>query len=173
MPEDSVAPSPDLVVEEILKRDSWGDLVSVVQHDLNQRGFDAGAPDGVFGPRTEAAVKAFQKSQNLPADGRVGPDTWKALGYEYRPPAVEQQPPPEETVDRLLKPGDRGDWVQILQHRLNLMGMDAGQPDGIFGPKTEDAVKAAQKAFGLPADGTVGPETWRVLGYVYRAPDPA
>lgn len=44
----------------VLRRGSRGERVRVVQQSLAARGFDVGAADGVFGPRTEAAVRAFQ-----------------------------------------------------------------------------------------------------------------
>lgn len=51
-----------------------------VQRRLIQLGFfDGGEIDGRFGPKTEAAVKAFQKRYDLEPDGIVGPLTWAAL----------------------------------------------------------------------------------------------
>jgi len=41
--------------------------------------FDPGPVDGIFGPHTEAAVKAFQTVHAPPSDGVVGPKTWLAL----------------------------------------------------------------------------------------------
>ena len=54
-------------------------------------------------------------------------------------------------------------WVTFLQQRLQFQGFDPGPIDGIFGPRTEAAVKAAQTAGGAHADGVVGNETWGVL----------
>lgn len=53
--------------------------VAVVQTLLNAMGFDCGAADGIFGDKTLAAVKAFQKARGLAVDGVVGRDTWTAL----------------------------------------------------------------------------------------------
>jgi uncharacterized protein (TIGR02594 family) len=53
--------------------------IRLVQQALAQKGFDPGVIDGVWGRRTEAAVRSFQTSQNLQSDGVVGPITWKAL----------------------------------------------------------------------------------------------
>jgi putative chitinase len=57
----------------------------------------------------------------------------------------------------LLKIGSKGDDVKKLQ---NFLGVDAGKALGTFGPKTEAAVKAWQKANGLLDDGIVGDITW-------------
>lgn len=59
-----------------LKRGDKGDDVKTLQKAL---GVDA---DSVFGPKTEAAVIAFQKKNNLEPDGIVGPKTWAALGFK-------------------------------------------------------------------------------------------
>jgi peptidoglycan hydrolase-like protein with peptidoglycan-binding domain len=60
----------------------------------------------------------------------------------------------------LLKRGSRGEDVRRLQEALKRLGFDPGPIDGIFGPKTEAAVKAFQKKYGLVVDGIVGPQTW-------------
>ena len=57
----------------------------------------------------------------------------------------------------MLKNGSRGDEVMELQKSLTFMGFDAGTADGIFGPKTEAAVKACQEKCGVAADGIWGP----------------
>lgn len=56
-----------------------GTDVKEVQTKLNKLGFNCGAVDGSFGPKTDAAVRSFQKSKGLVVDGIVGPKTWTAL----------------------------------------------------------------------------------------------
>lgn len=56
-----------------------GDSVRRLQAALARAGFACGR-DGIFGPATEAAVKAFQAAHGMPQDGVVGPETWAALG---------------------------------------------------------------------------------------------
>jgi peptidoglycan hydrolase-like protein with peptidoglycan-binding domain len=64
---------------EVLKRGSSGPDVLTLQSTLKQLGFDPNGVDGKFGPGTEAAVIAFQKSKGLTPDGIVGPNTMAAL----------------------------------------------------------------------------------------------
>nr|PZN06670.1 MAG: hypothetical protein DIU64_13570 [Caldicoprobacter oshimai] len=59
----------------------------------------------------------------------------------------------------VLKKGSRGESVKKLQQDLKALGFDCGAVDGIFGDKTEAAVKAFQKAYGLTVDGIAGPAT--------------
>ena len=63
----------------VLKRGSSGPDVLTLQSTLKQLGFDPNGVDGKFGPGTEAAVIAFQKSKGLTPDGIVGPNTMAAL----------------------------------------------------------------------------------------------
>jgi len=68
------------VDEAPIKRGARGLPVRLVQSRLNDRGFDAGVVDGIFGRRTKAAVKGFQESQGfLKANGVVNGDTFGAL----------------------------------------------------------------------------------------------
>jgi peptidoglycan hydrolase-like protein with peptidoglycan-binding domain len=62
----------------------------------------------------------------------------------------------------VLKRGHKGEEVEALQTELNALGVHC-DIDGHFGPGTESAVKMFQKAFGLTADGVVGPKTREVI----------
>ena len=69
-------------------------------------------------------------------------------------------------LDRILKlvsPNMRGDDVKWAQLRLIDLGYSVGRADGIFGAKTDAAVKAFQKDNGLSQDGDIGPKTWAKL----------
>lgn len=102
--------------------------------------------------------------------------------WEYNPPATGVRPqsypqPPQKPV---LRRGSRGPAVQELQSRLNgwlttedaRTGLRLLVTDGIFGPRTEAAVRAFQRARQLRGDGVVGPQTWGQLLAVRPQPGP-
>ena len=62
----------------------------------------------------------------------------------------------------LLRKGDKGDDVKLLQHRLNILGSQLTE-DGIWGVKTDQAVRNYQYKAGLTVDGIVGPKTQAAL----------
>lgn len=69
---------------------------------------------------------------------------------------------PAEAADA-LKAGSRGPYVALAQHFLYQLGFLELQPDGIFGPATEAAVRRFQAERGLGVDGIVGRRTWAEL----------
>lgn len=69
-----------VAADSVLRRGSTGDAVVTVQKKLKQWGYYTGAVDGIFGSRTEAAVRYFQRKNGLTADGIVGKKTAAALG---------------------------------------------------------------------------------------------
>ncbi|MEM9002475.1 MAG: peptidoglycan-binding protein [Cyanobacteria bacterium P01_F01_bin.86] len=77
--DDQADPKDDPVDLPTLRSGMHGPAVASVQETLTTLGLYNGALDGVFGPGTEAAVKAFQRSVDLVDDGIVGPATWGAL----------------------------------------------------------------------------------------------
>ena len=129
-----------------IKRGSRGELVALVQLMLHEKGYSCGSADGIFGTKTESAVRSYQKAKGLLVDGIVGTNTYAKLFTEC-----------------LLKDGSRGELVKALQTRLNEQGYGAGSADGIFGRNTEQAVKALQSAAGIATDGKVGKNTWTAL----------
>jgi len=80
-PGGTTAPKPSSTPRPLLKYGATGTHVKYLQQRLNAKGYHL-AVDGVFGPKTRAAVRAFQaahKSAVVWVDGEVGPKTWTAL----------------------------------------------------------------------------------------------
>lgn len=69
---------PTKIYYPTLRRGAKGDLVTQLQRFLAQDGSSL-AIDGIFGPGTQSAVRAFQKKYGLLVDGVVGPQTWGKL----------------------------------------------------------------------------------------------
>ena len=139
---DPIAPWP-LVKrgDEIFPVRSLQDVLRARNHPV--------AVDGIFGPLTEAAVKAFQQGNGLAADGIVGPLTWPKLVVQ-------------------VQNGSTGDAVRGVQEVIKFHDQSDGegtpiQIDGIFGPRTEAWVRGFQTAVGTASDGIVGPITWRAM----------
>lgn len=62
-----------------LRNGSKGTQVKVLQFLLNEFGYDCGEADGIFGKKTTAAVKEYQKANGLTADGICGKNTWTRI----------------------------------------------------------------------------------------------
>lgn len=74
-------------------------------------------------------------------------------------------------ANALSKYGSRGDEVTQIQARLTELGYDPGTADGIFGARTQEAVRAFQQDYGLAVDGIAGENTLRALGLLEDSPD--
>lgn len=69
-----------------------------LQDLLRARGYDPGPTDGIMGPRTDAALRAYQRDAGLPVDGRPGPETMTALCCDLLLPAIAAQPDAPDAV---------------------------------------------------------------------------
>ena len=170
-----------------LRVGSTGDAVRRMQEDLNRIRVNFPLipqipnPNGTFGPETEAAVRAFQRSFNLAQDGVIGRATWNevtrvytavsrlaALDAEGRRYTIGEHPPKV-----VLRRGSRGADVRQMQFLLNFISrFNNAVPtvieDSVFDQRDENAVMDFQRAYGLPPDGVVGPATWARFYAVYR-----
>ena len=135
-----------------------GNDVYALQERLIELRYLSGVADGVFGAETQAALVAFQKNNNLTADGNAGSATLKKLAGSCKAAnRVTPTPAPAGTVT--LREGDEGENVYILQAYLFELGYYTGRIDGRFSAETTEAVKAFQRSNGLTADGIAGKST--------------
>jgi N-acetylmuramoyl-L-alanine amidase len=146
---------------QLYRRGDRGAAVADVQATLLGLGLLADVPpEPVFDEATELALRVFQQRRGLSVDGIVGAETYRALAAARW-----------KLGDRLLSLATRpfvGDDVAALQGRLLELGFDVGRTDGVFGPRTQAALRNLQREYGLVSDGSCGPATLRALRQLGR-----
>jgi peptidoglycan hydrolase-like protein with peptidoglycan-binding domain len=133
--------------------------VAALQQLLAQRGFYNGAIDGIKGAQTNAAITTAQKNYGLTVDGIAGAQTIAALQTD-----AKSSPKPDaskQAANTVIPAIDGG--VANLQNLLTDRGFYNGPITGFLGTRTRDAIIAAQKAYGLTADGVAGARTIAAL----------
>ena len=171
-----------------LKYGSRGEAVRKLQQALIDQGYLKGSADGVFGNKTENAVRAFQKAKKLKVDGLAGKKTQELLYGSSGSKTTSSSGSTSTTStasasstssssaasssgDGTLFGGnyttirlkDEGARVKILQSALIRLNYLSGKADGKFGSKTLDAVALFQKENGLSVDGLAGKKTLKAL----------
>lgn len=166
VPAPGPTPTPVPVDPGLLRRGDRGVAVRDWQLILaGARLIPRSGVDGVFGPQTEQATRAFQKVLGVTADGVVGPQTREATARLLAWIAAVSPQNPSPAVPPFLgtvRQGSRGPAVEAVQARLRDRGWNIAV-DGVFGPRTEQMVRAFQADKGLAVDGVVGPVTWDAL----------
>src|SRR6478609_9990986 len=122
--------------------------IAGLQVALRAHGLYLSQIDGIAGPKTAAAVHAFQRKKHLRI-GVADVHTRIALGPLGRP----------LFGSRTLRRGDFGWDVSVLQFLLTRRGVYSGALDGYMGTETAAALRKYQRAMNLQADAVVGPRT--------------
>ena len=155
-----------------------GEEVLQLQQALIDLGFLKGTADGVYGNKTENAVRAFQKKNRLQVDGIAGKKTRQKIleqAKKKNQPEPTERPKPTATPGpsgsqgssgnvfggnyKTLRSGDKGKRVTLLQEALIAVKCMSGKADGVYGKKTVAAVKKFQKKKKLKSDGIAGKKT--------------
>src|SRR5262245_14646809 len=110
--------------------------IAAAQQRLKDRGYYTGPVDGVIGPRTAAALRAYQRDRGLRATGQLDSQTASALN--------------ETTNATTMTPAVD---VRTAQRQLKERGYYTGPVDGVVGPATESALRAYQRDRGLKVTG--------------------
>lgn len=147
----------------LIQKGSTGPDVALVQTWLNGvrdscTWYGELTADGIFGTKSENAVKEFQLKNSMNMDGKVGANTWNVLYTKYTAKHGLNVPYPGVA----LRTGNAGGTVRLVQQKLNSLG-EKISTDGKFGPATAAAVQRYQRRNGLTADGIVGKSTWEKM----------
>lgn len=116
-------------------------VVERVQASLKSQNFYVGDVDGLSGPATERAIRAFQEKNGLEATGKIDQPLLQHLGGEDTTGALAPASPEHIAL------------VKTVQEGLRAFGSADIAVDGVMGNRTRNALKEFQSLFGLPEDG--------------------
>lgn len=171
-----------------LRVGSNGKDVYLMQRYLNRISIDypnvpsVHPQNGIFTPRMEESVKAFQRQFNLDVDGIIGKGTWYKIAYIFVSVTKLAQIGSEgfkmeeeylKYPGKPLREGSRGIEVYALQVFVSLISqfydsIDTPIIDSIFGRVMRNSIIQFQKEFGLTPDGIVGEDTWNHIVEVFQ-----
>lgn len=144
-----------VLADTYIRLGSTSSEVSDLQTALKALGYYASDITGHAGEKTVTAIKAFQSKQGLTVDGIAGPDTWEKIQTVYS----GSTPSAASWVG--------ADTVKEVQTMLKAIGLYTGEITGSIGTKTDAAIRAFQKKYGLTVDGIPGAQTISRLTSVY------
>ena len=125
----SAEPTP--IIEDEAWMDGDAAALRIAQRKLIELSLLAGSADGVYGPKTEAALRAYQEQNGLEASGHLDAATYEALTHVDPATATDKD----------------------VQQRLIDLGYLKGKADGIFGPRSQEALRLFQRLSGLSVNG--------------------
>ena len=146
---------------EILKLNSTGNRVKMVQEKLKILGFYHALVNGIYGLATEEGVRAFQEQYNLQVTGEVDEATWNLL-FELTDSGIAAY-----SNFPTLSYGSSGEEVRDLQIKLQDLLYYTGRINSIFDLETESAVKRFQFTNDLTTSGIVNDQTWNRIELLY------
>lgn len=173
IPEYTPTPGPNEIVPRVQAVQYFLNVLSAYYNTIPKVDIN-----GVLNTQTRTAIMEFQKTMSLPITGIVDEQTWNAM-YNSVVGILDTLPPSAIALPALLWPGivyqlgSEGPGVYLIQQYLSyiasvLEGLPPTDPDGIYGPATERAVREFQAYFGIDVTGVVDQYTWNRIVLIYR-----
>lgn len=173
IPEYTPTPGPEEVVPRVQAVQYFLNVLSAYYNTIPSVDIN-----GVLNTQTRTAIMEFQKTFNLPITGLVDEQTWTTM-FNAVSGILNTLPPSVIALPALLWPGityqlgSEGPGVYLIQQYLSyiasvLEGIPPAEPDGIYGPRTELAVRTFQEYFGIDVTGVVDRYTWDRIVLIYR-----
>ncbi len=145
---------------------AYGDRVAEIeriQEALTELDYYYADITGHYGRKTERAVRLFQRRQRLTQTGVCDEITltrlYEKAGFEVPVFPADEKDSLEEWTANVLRQGDSGSAVRLLQESLTELDYYDGAITGHYGRLTKEAVRVFQRKNDLSSDGIAGPKT--------------
>jgi peptidoglycan hydrolase-like protein with peptidoglycan-binding domain len=143
------------------------EITADVQRELNRRGYYDAAVDGVFGAKTDAAIRDFEQSNGMKSTGEPTEALLQAILRAPTKQRATQQPqgsaPARRDHDQiagLLEPAQR---MSAIQRALSEFGYGPVAVTGVYSPETRAAIERFERTHNLPITGEISDRVAREL----------
>lgn len=165
-----------------------GDIVTDIQRELARRGFYDGAVDGLYGAKTDSAIRDFEQAAGIKQPGEVGETLLQAIQRSTvkgklaaaAPTATPAAAPRRDPIAALIVPSPApaaapsaptpSRQVVAIQRALGDFGYGQVRPTGLYDPDTRAAIERFERARSLPVTGQVSDRLIRELGAMTGRP---
>lgn len=117
-------------------------VVAAIQQQLSNLGTYGGEVDGLDGPQTQDAIRAYQRDHDLLVDGKATSDLLDRIRLNRR-------------IAELAEPSVSDPRVHLVQTGLSELGYSPGPVDGLLGDQTRDAIRQFERDRRLPQSGEI------------------
>ena len=143
-------------------------VIAEIQRELARRGFYDGVPDGVYGPRTDSAIRDFEQAAGLRPSAEPNDVLLQAIGRSsVRAKPAVQAPSRPDPIAELLAPNRR---IIAVQRALTDFGYGQIKPSGLINPETKAAIERFERERKLPVTGQISERLTRELTAVTGRP---
>jgi peptidoglycan hydrolase-like protein with peptidoglycan-binding domain len=144
-------------------------MIASIQRELTRKGFYDGPADGIWGAKTDIAVRDFAQAAGV----KVNPEASDALlraiitSNAKAAPAAAADPAPQDPIAKLIAPSKR---VMAIQRALSDFGYGQIKPTGQFDPATKTAIEKFERDRKLPVTGQISDRLVRDLAAMTGRP---
>lgn len=147
------------------------ELVADIQKELARRGFYDGAADGVYGPKTDAAIRDFEQGSGLKHVGEPNEQLLRAISQSNAKakPVTTASTQRHDPIAELIAPSPSKRIVSV-QRALSDFGYGQIKPTGTLDAPTQESIKQFEYSRKMPVTGQISPRLLRELSAITGRP---
>jgi peptidoglycan hydrolase-like protein with peptidoglycan-binding domain len=145
-------------------------LVANIQRELSRKSFYDGPADGIWGSKTDAAVRDFLQASGLKVNPDANENLLRAISnYVAKPVAgtAAPSPPATDPIAKLIAPSKR---IVSIQRALADFGYGQIKATGVYDPETRSAIEKFERDHRLPVTGQISDRFVRELAAMTGRP---
>jgi peptidoglycan hydrolase-like protein with peptidoglycan-binding domain len=145
-------------------------LIANIQRELSRKNFYDGPSDGIWGSKTDAAVRDFLQASGLKVNPEANENLLRAISnFVVKPPtaAAAPNPPATDPIAKLIAPSKR---IVSIQRALADFGYGQIKATGLYDPETRSAIEKFERDHRLPVTGQISDRFVRELAAMSGRP---